>query len=80
MGGGKVRHHMGKSSLSHHPWINSAKVGETPLPALGSDSSSWPSRTQLKQNNCRIMALGTGEPFGSWNLREGITKCSIGHH
>lgn len=57
------------------------KVGETPLPALGSDSSSWPSRTQLKsvQNNCRIMALGTGEPFRYWNLREGITKCSISH-
>ena len=58
------------------------KVGKTPLPALGSDSSSWPSRKQLKsiQNNCRIMALGTGEPFESWNLREGITKCcSISH-
>ena len=55
------------------------KVGETPLPALGSDSSSWPSRTQLKQNNCRILALCTGEPFGSWNLRESITKCSISH-
>ena len=78
--------HVRESALGMRRWRGSSgrgsprRVGKMLLPSPGSGSSFWPSRRQLKtvQSSCRITALGTGNPFGAWKLREGITKrCSV---